>query len=178
MLSWRLWRLYTARTMPEIYEHMEAKKDPPAACQRVYICILVHPSYLIATMISSSISCVPASDIIAAAWSPVDQSSASACQRSPRRSSNVATSCDTSTQTRLFAYNCDCIAADGAKKLQSIAMIIMMAFILFYLPSHVLTPSAPLYGLFSASGYVYLSFLFVACRACYAVSGCIISAPV
>ena len=67
MLSWRLWWLYTARTMPGIYEHQEAKKSPPADRQRVYICIPVHPSYLIATMISSSISGVPASDIIAAA---------------------------------------------------------------------------------------------------------------
>ena len=49
MLSWRLWWTYTARTMPGIYEHMEAKKDPPADRQRVYICIPVlcsrRPSY-------------------------------------------------------------------------------------------------------------------------------------
>ena len=67
MPFWRLWRLYTARTMPGIYGHKEAKKGPLAACQRVYIRISVYPSYLIATMISSSISGVPASDIIAAA---------------------------------------------------------------------------------------------------------------
>ena len=41
MLSWRLWRLYTARSMPGIYEYREAKKNPPADRQRVYICIPV-----------------------------------------------------------------------------------------------------------------------------------------
>ena len=46
--------------------------------------------------------------------------------------------------------------------------IVIIAFILFY-SFHFLSRSAPLYGLFSASAYNLTFFLFVACRACYAV---------
>lgn len=43
-------------------------------------------------------------------------------------------------------------------------------FVHFVLLLSFLSRSAPRYGLFSASAYVYLSFLFAAYRACYAVS--------
>lgn len=48
----------------------------------------------------------------------------------------------------------------------------LVSVFLFYVPAFLpaLSLSAPLPGLFSASGYVYTFFLFVSCRACYAVS--------
>ena len=46
---------------------------------------------------------------------------------------------------------------------------VFLFYVLAVLPF--LNRSAPCYGLFSASGYVYTFFLFAACRAFYAVSG-------
>lgn len=54
------------------------------------------------------------------------------------------------------------------QRLASGFISIFLFYVLAVLPF--LAPPAPCYGLFSASGYGYTFFVFVACRACYAVS--------